>query len=185
MKNVKLAARYAKALHDFSLEKGKQDQVYQDILLVKSVLKENRSLDIVIESPIIPHATKVKTFAGIFEQKIDSISFGFLRLVIDKKREPELLLICEEFIKLHYRYNNIKVVNFITAKEVNPLLLEKLKALMQEKTGSTIELQVTISPDIIGGFVLKIEDFVYDESIKKQINILKREFSHNIYQAGF
>ena len=185
MKNVKLASRYAQALFDFAVEKNQLEQVYQDILLIMQTLKSNRELTLAIECPVVPYTKKVKVFTGIFEQAVSKVSFGFLKLVIAKKREPALLLICFEFIRLYNKYHNIKVLDFITAQEVREPVMEKLKALMHERTGAMIEVKSIITPQIIGGFIVRMDDFVFDASILKQINTLKREFSHNIYQAGF
>ncbi|MDR2979023.1 MAG: ATP synthase F1 subunit delta [Bacteroidales bacterium] len=185
MKNVRLAGRYAKALFDFAIEQNQIEQVYEDISLTMGLLKFNKELNITIECPVIPESKKVKIFTEIFEGKVSKVSFGFLRLVLDKKREPALLLICEEFIKLYYKLHNIKVVQFITAQQASEEIVANMKTLVEEKTGANVEVQTIITPGIIGGFIIKIGDFVYDASILRHVNKLKREFSHNIYQAGF
>lgn len=185
MKNVKLAGRYAKALYDFAIERGQLEEVYQDILRIMGLLKLNQELNVAMECPVIPHSKKVKIFTEIFKNKVSEVTFGFLRLLIDKKREPALMPICGEFINLYYAYHHIKVVQFITAQQPSDRIIAKLQKLVQERTGFNIEVQVVITPGIIGGFIVKIEDFVFDASIVRHINQLKREFSHNIYQAGF
>lgn len=185
MKNVKLAARYAKALYEFSLEKDQLEKVYQDVLHIMGLLKLNQELNKVIECPIVSHSKKVKIFSEVFRNTISEISFGFLRLVVDKRREPELMLICAAFIKQYYRFHNIRIVLFITAQPVSDEIVQKLKDVMQERTGAQIEVKCMVDSRIIGGFIVKIDDFLYDASILRQMNTLKREFSHNIYRAGF
>lgn len=185
MKNPKLSNRYAKALYEFSLENDKLEAVYQDILFIKSVFHDNRDLFVVIESPIIFPDKKIKIFSDIFETKTSQITFGFLKLLIMKKREPALLQICEEFIKLYYKHHNIKIAQITTAQELDEALLLKIKNILEEQTHASIDLQIIIDSAIVGGFIVKVDDFVIDASILSKINQLKREFSFNIYQRQY
>ncbi|MDL2308389.1 ATP synthase F1 subunit delta [Bacteroidales bacterium OttesenSCG-928-B11] len=184
MKNVKLAGRYAKALYDFAVEKNQIEQVHQDVLHIMGVLKLNHNLCVVIESPIIQQSRKVKIFTDIFKAEVTDVVFGFLKLIIEKKREPELSLICEEFIKLYYKHHNIVTAQLITAQQASDNIIEKLRKIIEEKMKANVKIQTVIKPDIMGGFIVKIEDFIYDASVIRHINELKREFSQNMYQAG-
>lgn len=185
MRNVKLANRYAKALYDFSLERDRIEEVYQDVLLIMKVLKDNRELNAVIESPIIFSSKKAKIFIALFEKIITLEAFGFLKLILEKRREPAILNILEEFVKFYYKYHNIKVVDFVTAQRVSEDILERLKRILQEDTGALIEINSKTNPELIGGFLIKIDNLVFDATILRDINKLKREFSYNIYEAGY
>lgn len=185
MKNVKLANRYAKALYDFSLEKDVLEAVYQDALFVLSILKMNKELNLVVESPIIPNNKKSKVFVALFEEYVNEITFRFLKLVLEKKREPALALILEEFVKFYYRHHNIKIVDFVTAQPICETVVEKIRLMIQAKTGAVIEIKSIYDPQVIGGFIIKMDDFLFDNTILNDINTLKREFSHNIYRADF
>lgn len=185
MKNIKLASRYAKALYDFAIEKNQLEEVYQDVLLIMDVLGANRELELTIECPIVQQSKKSKIFIGVFENKVSEVAFGFLKLIVSKKREPALRLVCAEFIELYYKFHNIKIVQLVVAQETSEEIVEKIRKIVQEQTNSTIRIQTTITPGIIGGFIIKMEDFVFDASIIRHINDLKREFSHNVYQPGF
>ena len=185
MKNVKLANRYANALYEFSLEKDSIEAVYQDTLFILNILKNSRELNSVMESPVIPNSKKSKVFVAIFEKYVSEITFRFLKLVLEKKREPALLLILEEFVKYYYRFHNIKIVDFTTAQPISEVVMEKVRLMIQEKTGAIVEMKPIFKPEVIGGFIIKVDDFVFDNTILNDIHTLKREFSHNIYRAGF
>lgn len=185
MKNVRLAKRYAQSLFDFAIEQNQLEQVYTDILLVEQVLKSEIELVRVIESPVIPMSRKGKIFKEVFGEKTSKITTQFLGLVVMKKREPALLSFCGEFINLYQRFHDIKVVKFVTAKPVSETVCLNMQNLLQEKLNANIILQQEIDENLIGGFVFRVDDFVYDASIVKQLEMLKREFSYNSYQVGF
>ncbi|MEG1556204.1 MAG: ATP synthase F1 subunit delta [Bacteroidales bacterium] len=185
MRNPKLANRYAKALFQFAIENESLESVNQDLILIKEVLKENRDLRLVIESPIIHPDKKMNIFREIFSEKISKISLGFLGLIIRKKREPALVIICEEFVIYYNQYHNIKVVNLVTAVPFGDKLLDQIKNMLERQTHSTIQIVPSVNPDVIGGLVLIVEGYLFDASIHTRINKLKAEFSQNNYQAGF
>ena len=185
MKSTKLASRYANALYMFAVEQNKLEEVYQDVVTLKNVFIENRELRGIIERPILTPDKKRSIFTEIFEGKIDEITFGFLKLILEKKREPSFVYIFDEFISIYYKHHNIKKAHVTTAVALNDIMLANLKSLLEEQTKSTIEIQQNVNPEIIGGFIIKIDDYLIDASLKGKINKLKLEFAHNIYQASF
>ena len=185
MKNPKLATRYAQALFDFSNEMGKIENVYQDICTLQKAYLENHELKTVIESPVIPHDKKNKIFRDLFENEISEISYGFLRLIIHKRREPQLQLIFHQFIQIYYRHNHIKEAYITSVSELSENTVRDIKAFLENQSKSSFIIHQKIDPQIIGGIIIKIDDFIFDSSILTKINKLKFEFSHNVYQSAF
>lgn len=185
MKSTKLAGRYAKALFEFARQQGEIERVNKDLALVKAVIKENHELKAIIESPIIFPDKKNDIFSDLFSGKISDITFGFLSLIIKKKREPSLGAICDEYLILYNIHHNIKIAHVTTATPLNPELAASLQKLLEEETHATIQIQEKVDENIIGGLLVKIDDFLFDASILSRINKLRAEFSHNVYQAAF
>ena len=50
---------------------------------------------------------------------------------------------------------------------------------------SSIEVEERVDPDLIGGFVLRLDDRQIDASILTQINELKSSFDKNLYIPEF
>ena len=185
MKSTKLAGRYAKALFEFARQQEEIEEVNRDLALVKSVLKTNPQLKAVIESPIIFPDKKNDIFSDLFSGKISKTTFGFLSLIIKKKREPALSSICDEYLALYNLHHNIKIAYITTAIPLTEELAAALKRLLEEETHATIQIQEKVDANIIGGLLVKLDDFLFNASILAKINKLKAEFSHNVYQAAF
>lgn len=184
-KSPKLANRYANALFEFSILENQSEKTYQDIVFLKNTFHDNKELRVIIESPIIEPDKKNEIFSKIFKEDISPITFGFLSLVIKKRREPSLILIFDSYIMHYYEQHNIKIATITTAMKLDEGLQQKIKSLLEDQTKSTIDLRIQVNPSILGGFVIKIEDQLLDASLLGKINKLKMEFSKNIYQAGF
>ena len=99
MKNPKLSDRYAKSLYDFADEKNQIEEVYGDLKLLANTLKENRDLQMLLRNPVVPPNQKHQIFESVFNGTLHEISYQFVDLLLKKRREPNLDMICEEFFK--------------------------------------------------------------------------------------
>lgn len=185
MKNPKVASRYAKALYDYASENHEIEAVRDELLQIIEVLKENQELQIVLNSPVIVPSKKHTIFTQVFSDILSKTSFNFLDVIIKKKREPAIATICEEYIKLYNQAHNIKVAKLTTAQPLSEELVDKIRGILEEKTQSTIEIQQLVDPNIIGGILIKFDDYFIDASILSKINKLRQEFAHNIYQVNY
>jgi len=95
------------------------------------------------------------------------------------------LQICSQFIKIYYKNHNIKEACITSAQPLSEKLVQFIKNYLEKDSPFTFILNLTVNPKIIGGLVIKIDDFYYDASIITKINKLKAEFSQNQYAAGF
>ena len=185
MKNPKLSSRYAKALFDFAGEKNQVEEVYGDLKLFANTLKENRELQMLLRNPVIESHQKHQIFESIFNGTLHDISYQFLDVLLKKKREPALDTICEEFFKLYNKAHNIRLVTITTAQPLGDELKEKVVQMLVEQTHATIDLRQIVDPEIIGGFVIQMDDYYLDSSILSKINKLRQEFSQNMFQVQF
>ena len=185
MKNPKLATRYAQAIYDFSTETGNVETVYHDILHIQEVVSAHKELKTILESPIIPQDKKQNAIREIFQNYLCETTYTFFSLIVKKRREPQLLLICTQFIKIYYKNHNIKEAYITTALPLSEKMVQYIKNYMEEDEPFTFIIYPSVDPKLIGGLVVKIDDFHFDASIQAKINKLKAEFSQNAYTPGF
>ncbi|MDY6326621.1 MAG: ATP synthase F1 subunit delta [Bacteroidales bacterium] len=185
MKNPRLSHRYAKALFDFAKEKNKTEEVFNDMSLLDKTLGENRDLQLFLRNPIVEPKQKHSVFESVFNGSLDEVTYKFLEVLLKQKREPGLDLVCKEFVKLYNTENNIKEATITTAQPLSEELRNKVAGVLAAQTGAKIILKEKVSPDIVGGFVIQIDDHYLDHSVVSKINKLKQEFSQNIFQVQF
>jgi F0F1-type ATP synthase delta subunit len=61
----------------------------------------------------------------------------------------------------------------------------KLKNYIEKDSPYTFILHFSVDSKIIGGLIVKVDDWFFDASVQTKINKLKAEFSHNVYAVGF
>jgi F-type H+-transporting ATPase subunit delta len=186
MRNPRVAYRYAKALIDFAIESNQLDEVKKDVDLLRAT--SHPELNAVIASPIVSGDKKAKIFSAIYHGKVGDITEKFFYLVFKKNREFVMRDIGEAF---DWQYNEIKGIVVATLTSAIPLdsalhddIFNRVSALPRFK-GKKVQLHIKIDPEIIGGFILEVNDNKFDASIRHDLHFIKQEFIHNLYEMKY
>ena len=180
MPNPRLASRYAKALLDLAKERDQVQQVFADIQWLQAVCKESRDFVNLLRSPIIKADKKKSIVNAITGAHIGAITKGFTDLLITKNREAVLPEILPAFIEQYKVLNNIHTVKLTTAVPVSDQIKNTIVDQVKKVTGEqNIELEETVNPDIIGGFVLEMGDKMVDASVSYDLKAIAKQFKNN------
>lgn len=79
------------------------------------------------------------------------------------------------FVRLYRREAGIKQVRLVCAVP-SAALEEKIRSLIEKKTGCRVLLETVVDPAIEGGFVLEIDDTRLDASVRGQLERIRRAF---------
>lgn len=185
MKETRIAIRYAKALFELSLEQKSLEQTNQDMLLVREVCLQNKDFRLMLSSPVIRSDKKQNIMKSLFEGKLGKLSLAYLNIIASKRRENFIEPIAEQFLELYKEYKGIISVVLTTAVPADNNIKNKVKEMLKGFTKKEIDLIEEIKNEIIGGFILRFGQYQFDDSIRKKIMRLKREFNINVYEKGF
>lgn len=178
-----IAKRYAKALFDLSLELNVIEDSKVDMELILSVCESNKDFNQLLISPVIRAEKKQKVFNAIFKGKISDMSLRYLDIITRKKRENYIKQIAEEYILAYKKFKNIFTIHFQSATEISDDIRKKVIALLEDQTKANIEMVEEIKKELVGGFVLKYNDYKYDASIAYMLKRLKKSSAEvNLYK---
>lgn len=183
MKANRPALRYAKALLNLAKEKGVDEKVNNDMLLLIDTIEESKDFDQVLQSPVIKAADKLKVAQSLFEKHIDTVTLGLINLLAENKRLAILNTIAKQYRVLYDFHKSIDVAKVITAVPLTAELQEVVSAKVKELTGNESSLENEVDPSILGGFVLRVGDIQYDASILNSIKHLKNQFDNSHFEA--
>jgi F-type H+-transporting ATPase subunit delta len=62
--------------------------------------------------------------------------------------------------------------------------LDVIKKKVQAGSDKHIDLESAVNADLIGGFVLESDGNLYDASVLRDLNDIKKQFTKNIYVAA-
>ena len=99
----------------------------------------------------------------------------FLHLLLKNNREVYLLEMCLNFQSLYSKLTGIKSAKLTTAVELDTAQLQQFNQIIQVHFGSKAEVLTTIDENLLGGFILKVEDQQLDASVSTQLKKMRRE----------
>ncbi|MEP7129300.1 MAG: ATP synthase F1 subunit delta [Chitinophagales bacterium] len=186
MRNPRVAFRYAKALVDYAVENKQLDAVKKDVDLLRRIT--THELNAAISSPVISGDRKAKIFSAVFHDRVSKVTEDFFFLLFRKNREFVLRDIGEAFDKQYNLIKGIVVVNLTSAIPLSPQLHDDIfsrVSALPRFHDNTLQLNVKIDPEIIGGFILELNDNKFDASIRHDLHFIKQEFISNLYEMKY
>lgn len=186
MSVTRIATRYAKSLIDLATEQGKLEQVFADIHTINEAAK-HRELHLMLKSPIIKGDKKKAVLLALFGGKIETLTQGYLGLLIDKNREIYLPEIAAEFVSQYKNLKKITTVKVISATPLSENVLADLKHKIANSgiTHANVEIETALDASLVGGYVLEFDNKRYDASVTSKLAELKQSFSKNLYVKEF
>lgn len=182
MSAIRLATRYAKSLLDTASEEGKLSEVFDDVKGISEAFRGSDQLRAVMKSPVIEKSKKHEILNAIFDGKVSKTTLDYINNVIDKGREQFLPEISSSFIEQYNSNKEIISADLVSATEVTDSLKNQVIDIIKNKTGAkTVNMNISVDSALIGGFVLKYNDKLYDTSISGRLTKLRNEFKDNKY----
>jgi F-type H+-transporting ATPase subunit delta len=186
MSAIRIAVRYAKSLIDLAAEQGKLEAVRADVDMLQSAVK-NRDLYLLFKSPIVKPDQKNAILEKVFTGKLDVLTQAYLKLLVNKGREPFIPEIATEFIRQYKVLKHITTVHVTTASPLSEAFVTDLRKQIVA-TGAThenVDIILKTDASLIGGFVLDFDNKRYDASVAYKLEQLKTEFTKNLYIKEF
>jgi len=171
----KIAAPYARALFDFSVEKNIMHQITADFQNLDIFLAETPELLEYLNNPIVNQKVKSEILTKALKSQLNTETFKFLMVLVERDRINLLTTIIESYLELIYQTASIKMIDVSTASAFTNLqkdtLIQKLKELTNARE---IRLVINVDPSLIGGFLIKTESKVIDFTVKNQLQKLAK-----------
>ena len=170
---AKIAAPYARALYDFSVEQNIMHQITADFQNLEVFLSKTEDLTEYLSNPLVSTEKKRKILDKTLKSELNAETFKFLLVLVSRDRINLLSTVIDSYLQLVYRLASIKTIEVSTAfaftnKQKNTLI-KKLKELTNARE---IRLEITVDSSLIGGFLIKTNSKVVDFTVKNQLQKL-------------
>lgn len=175
-----ISSRYAGALFEVSLEIKKEEETYNELAEISEVFRSNMDFFKVMKTPTVSKEEKKNILVSVFESKVSSEVFNFMKILVDKGRFGSFLDICEAFKGLLNSHKNIMEVIAVTAVELTAQQKSNLEEKLSKSTGKTIELKNEIDTSVLGGVLIRMGNEEIDGTVKSRLDKLKEEVSQII-----
>ena len=169
-----IARVYAEALFGVAEDKGKLDEVHEQLGEIADAIAENRDLQVFFFSPYFSSAEKRAGIGRVLSGAEPEL-VNFLELLAEKHRMPVLFRIRRRFDEMWAKERRRLAVRLTSAVELPKDVVAEVGSQIEDQTGQTIELQTDVDEDVLGGIVLQVGNMVLDASVRNKLERLRKE----------
>ncbi len=98
---------------------------------------------------------------------------NFYSYLIDQRRLVDFPGIREEYIRLADEDAGLITAEVTSASPLDDRRKDRLRRALSERTGSEVQLDITVDPELIGGAIAKVGGMVFDGSLRAQLKQLR------------
>jgi F-type H+-transporting ATPase subunit delta len=176
MNDSKISVRYSKALFELAIEEGILNVVEADMRLILE-LSLNPDFKVLIESPVIPVSKKISIFNASFGDSLCDLSLKLAGQVISNGREQFLPAIARNLLESSRQYHGITEVTLTTAIAANEGVKKSIADMVSAKFMTEVKLKEIVDENIIGGFILRVDDNLIDASVKTRLRKIRKSLT--------
>jgi ATP synthase F1 delta subunit len=169
-----IAEVYARALFEVAKERGVLDEVREQLGQFADALNDTRELAVFFFSPYFSSEEKKDGLKRAIEGAAD-VFINFLEALIERHRMPAIFRIRTRYEELWDEANQLLPVQVTTAVQLDESTVREIGERIGEQAGKKIELTSAVDPDILGGIVLRVGNFILDASIRNRLNQLRKQ----------
>ena len=165
---------YALALFSIASEANLADKIFEELQEITDALSKNPDYVEFLHSPAISKETKLSSLNQIIPSSFTSQLKAFLAVMCKKGDLQEIFSCFDEFSQIYKEASKISVANITSAVELSSTEIEGLKKSLESKTGKRLTLNITIDSSILGGVIAEVDGKVYDGSLKRRLDEIKK-----------
>ena len=170
--------RYARTLVKYIRESGRAELIFSEAEALERALARLPDLCRMTEAApdVVSDFDKKKLLQSALGAPMSPELSRFLSLLNRNGRMCMVRDILRVFVDMYHRSVGLRKVRLRCVVEPSEHLLQRLGALVKQKTGADALFEVEVDPSLVGGFVLDLDDYLLDASIRRQLDRIREQF---------
>ena len=171
MLNQSVADNFAEVL--FRIKNFDINEIYKDFLEYKNIVKNEPLFSELLKQDFISIENKKQLFYSKFPNLLKYKNF--FDIIFYSKKTLYISLIIDTFIKKYRKKNNIGVIEVVSSFELEPENLKKITDNIKYKFKyNDIIVSNKVNVNIIAGFIVYVDNYIIDFSIKGILQNIKK-----------
>jgi F-type H+-transporting ATPase subunit delta len=175
-----LVSRYARSLFAAALDQNVLSEVRADLEGLSAVWRENREFVLLVLNPRFSR-DKVRAMMDSLGDRLNlqPLTRRFVHLLIEKDRLEMMGQLEAPFQELWRDQQGEVPVTVETALPISDGLKERIRDHLAQRSGRTPVITWNCNPDILGGLVVYWPERVFDGSLARKLENLKRHLAQS------
>ena len=174
MRDETVARNYAETLFELA-SRNESIQEYGDALgMVAGLLEDDSRFRTFVETPRIDDETKKDVIRKVFRDKAPKQVINFVLITIDKRRQTLLREISAEYLLLLDDHLGREHVEVTVARPLDDATENVVSERLSKMLGKQAIPHIRVKPEILGGLIVRTGDMIYDGSVRRRLEDLRR-----------
>ncbi|MDR1737894.1 MAG: F0F1 ATP synthase subunit delta [Candidatus Symbiothrix sp.] len=169
-----ISHRYAKAIYDYAAENHKETTLYTGMQTLLDNFQTYPEMRKVMSNPTVASDQKINLLS-IASATDDACMQQAIALVVNNGRAELIENVARLYREVYRKAKGQVIVQLTTVEPASEKTKQSLISVIAQVTDSQVEFHTQTDADLIGGFVLEIEDQRLDASVKEQLRIINYE----------
>jgi F-type H+-transporting ATPase subunit delta len=165
-----VARVYAEALLNAAAKAGRDGEMLQELeALVGDVFARDPGLEVFLASPAVTRHQKADVLRKALGGRADELLLNFLLVLNEHDRLGALRAVAAVYRELYDERSGRIKVNVTSAVPLSDEQQDRLRHRLREQFHREPVLQTRLDPDLLGGLVVQVGDWVWDASVRTQL----------------
>ena len=174
MRENRVARSYAETLFALATRHSAIEEFGHALEDVVRLLETVPGFRLFLETPRIDRGAKKRVLRTALEGKVRAVFLSFLLVVLDKRRQrffPQIASVYSALVDEHLGRRRVEIT---LAREPSAEATAEIAQRLSAFIGRTVIPQVRVRPQILGGIIVRSEDRIFDGSLRRQLEALRR-----------
>jgi ATP synthase, F1 delta subunit len=173
-----ISHRYAKAFYLFAVQRNEEDRLREELKILSEHFPSIPLLQKTLDDPTVAAAVKIDLLTTAAGKDISDTCRKVIHLLVKNKREHYIRPVALMYENVYKKAKGMVVMKLVTTEPVSSDVKNKLVDLIR-KDHNQVEFATETDTDLIGGFILEIEDLRLDTSVRNMLNQLRLELVYS------
>lgn len=175
MRDETVSRNYAETLFALARRHEGLEAFGDGIDLVARLLDENPRFRLFLETPRVSDEDRKAVVRTAFGGRIPEQLLHFLLVAIDKRRQRLLTGIAREFHLLVDEHLGREHVEVTLARSLDEAARSRITERLSALLGKQAVPHFRVEPDILGGIVVRTEETIFDGSVRRRLDGMRRQ----------
>jgi F-type H+-transporting ATPase subunit delta len=145
--------------------------------MLEKIFSETTQLKSALNNPLLGKEVKKQLLITACGGTIHPVFERFIDLILQNKRESLLHNVALKYMDFYYESRNLAIVRLTTALPLEQDIEKRLISAIKNLIRKDLMVEKNVEPNIIGGFILEIDDLRWDGSISTQLKKIHKKLA--------
>ena len=174
MSRTAVARTYADTLLELASREGAEETWLEMMSEVTGLYESSPPFKAFLHTPRVSDEDKRRVLLETFRGRYPEMFIRFLLIVLDKRRQgllPDIETACRDLL---YERTGRVHASVTVATEIDPEFRTEIGDKLSAVLGREVDADFRVDPRLIGGMVVQVEDKVLDGSVRRRLQLLRR-----------